>query len=96
MNPLHKIVIISLFIIPISVFSGQAEYDECILKYLKGVKLDIAAHTIKQACEENYNNPSFTSAKQQAYNKCLLEHLVGVESQQAVMDIHAACSRKYK
>ena len=74
----------------------QAEYDDCLLKHLKGAKLDIATHLIKQACYENYKKPTFTSDKSRAYNNCLLEHLVGVESMQAVMDIRTACDRKYK
>jgi len=76
--------------------AGQSEYDDCILKYLKGAKLDIAAHTIKQACIENYRNPGFTSKKKRAYNACILENLPGIESLQAVMEIKSACKRKYQ
>ena len=79
-----------------STIAGQAEYDDCILEYLKGAKLDVATHLIKQACDENYKNTSFTSAEQKAYNNCLLEHLPGVESLQAVMNIKSACSNKFK
>jgi len=94
----HLLVIIFICFLTIlkSASAGQAEYDDCILEYLKNAKLDVAIHLIKQACEENYKNPSFTSEKKRAYNNCLLEHLVGVESIQAVMDINAACGRKYK
>ena len=77
-------------------YAGQSEYDDCLLKYLKGAKLDIATHEIKQACEENYRNPSFTSEKKRAYNDCLLEHLVGVESLQAVMEIKSACDSRHQ
>ena len=97
MKYLRIIMVIYFFTISISTFAGQAEYDDCILKHLKGVKIDIATHTIKQACEQNYKKkPDFTSDKKRAYNNCLLEHLVGVESFQAVMDITAACGRKHK
>lgn len=94
----HPRTIIIIFFLAISAsgFAGQMEYDDCILKYLKNAKLDIATHIIKQACEENEKNPSFTSDKRRAYNNCLLEHLVGVESLQATMDITAACGSKYK
>jgi len=76
--------------------AGQAEYDDCILRHLKGAKTDVATHLIKQACEENYRNPGSTTGKKQEYNHCLLEHLVGVESVQAVMEIKSACGRKHK
>jgi hypothetical protein len=78
-----------------SIHAGQAEYDDCILKHLKGAKFDVAASLIKQACEENYRNPSFTSDKRRAYNSCLLEYLSGVESLQATMEIKSACNRKH-
>jgi len=85
-----KLLIVTLSIMLVTamlpVFAGQAEYDDCILKYLKGAKLDVAANLIKQACEENYRNPSFTSDKRRAYNKCLLEH---------PMEIRSACNRKH-
>lgn len=96
MKRLREIIIMLFVVIATSPFAGQAEYDNCILEHLKGTKLDIAAHIIKQACEENYKNPSFTSDKKRAYNNCLLEHLVEVESLQAVMDIRSACDSKYK
>ncbi len=76
--------------------AGQTEYDECILKYLKNAKLDVATHLIKSACNENYKSPNFTAEKRRPYNHCLLEHLTGVESIQAVMEIKAACGSKHK
>ena len=81
---------------PASLYAGQAEYDDCILKYLKNAKHDVATRFIKQACKENYKTPTFTSVKRKAYNNCLLEHLVGVESLDAVMEISGACNRKFK
>lgn len=92
----HLSVLTVMYFSAMSAFAGQAEYDDCILKHLKGAKLDIAVHTIKQACEENYKNPSFTSDKRRAYNECLLEHLLEVESLQATMEIKAACDSKYQ
>ncbi len=93
----HAPIIISILSVMLSVpvLAGQSEYDDCILKHLKGVKLDVAARVIKRACEENYGSPSFTSDKRRAYNNCLLEHLSGVESIQAMMDIKGACYRKH-
>ena len=92
--------LISFCILGLSVstptIAGQAEHDECLLEHLKGAKLDVATHLIRQACDENYKNPSFTSDKKRAYNNCILEHLVGIESIQAVMDIKAVCGRKHK
>lgn len=79
-----------------SVSAGQKEYDDCILKNLKGAKQDMATAAIKQACQENYLSSSFVADEQRAYNHCLLEHLPGVESFQAVMEIKSACDRKYK
>ncbi|MDH3451295.1 MAG: hypothetical protein OEN20_02665 [Gammaproteobacteria bacterium] len=76
--------------------AGQEEYDNCILQHLKGAKLDVAAHLIKQVCIDNYKTTGLSSHNRRAYNDCLLEHLVGVESVQATMDIKAACSSKYK
>ena len=86
---------ILVMVLTTSIHAGQAEYDDCILKYLKGAKLDVAANLIKQACEENYRNPSFTSDKRRLYNRCLLEYLTGVESLQATMEIRSACNRKH-
>ncbi len=90
-----KTISVLLLALATSVHAGQSEYDDCILKHLKGAKLDVTASLIKQACEENYRNPSFTSAKRRAYNGCLLEHLSGIESIQATMEIRSACSRKH-
>lgn len=93
---LRFMLILSLFVISTSTFAGQAEYDDCILEYLKGAKLDVATRAIRQACEENYNPPGLASNKNRAYNNCILEHLIGVESVQAVLEIKAACRRKHK
>jgi len=76
--------------------ADQTAYDDCILEHLKGAKLDVAAHLIKQACQANYRSTGFLSDGERAYNDCLLEYLVGVESRQAAMDIKAACGRKHK
>jgi len=96
MNNLKLVFTLILLSIPISTIAGQAEYDECILKHLKGAKLDMASITINQACKENYRNPGFTPKSRRAYNECLLEHLPGVESIQAAMLITAACKNKNK
>jgi hypothetical protein len=85
-----------LLMLPALALAGQAQYDDCILKYMKEAKLDVAVTIIKRACDENYRNSSFIPDKRKAYNACLLEHLVGVESLQAVMDIKAACNSKYQ
>lgn len=89
-------MMIVLLMFSASVFAGQDEYDECILKYLKGAKLDVATHLIMQACKENYQSPSFTSEKKKKYNECLLENLRGIESVPAVMEIKGVCDRKAK
>lgn len=92
-----KMFIFIIFILSsASVFAGQKEYDDCMLKHLKSAKVDVATHAIKQACYENYKKLSFTSKKQRAYNDCLLKHLPGVESLQAVIEIRSACDSKYK
>ena len=96
MKHLHVIFFIAFLAITNSVYSDQTEFDDCILEHLRGAKLDVATHVIKQACNENYKNSNITSDKKRAYNNCLLEHLVGVENLQAVMDIKAACSSKHK
>ena len=90
------IMTILALMLSIPVFAGQEEYDDCILQHLKGVKLDIVTHHIKQACYDNYKSPSFTNDKKKAYNECLLEHLPGVESVPAALEIKDACSRKSK
>jgi len=76
-------------------FAGQTEYNDCILKYLKGAKLDVAVNFITTACDENSKNSSFISKNRKAYNRCLLENLVGVDSFQAVMAISNACGSKH-
>lgn len=88
--------LISLLLVMFSFHAaaGQAEYDECILKYLQGAKNDVAVHLIIQACKENYKSQSFTSDNKKAVNQCYLDNLVGVESLPAVMEIKEACSRK--
>jgi len=94
----HSLIIIAVFLFAISTptVAGQLEYDNCILKSLKGAKLDLSTQLIKQACKESHKNPNATSAKKSAYNKCILKHLIGVESFQAVMEIRSSCSSKYK
>jgi len=77
-------------------YAGQNEYNDCILKYLKGAKLDVATNYIRMACKENSKKSSFISKNRRAYNGCLLEHLAGVESLQAVMEISNACGSKHK
>jgi len=89
-------MVIALLGLSSAVFADQSNYDDCLLKYLKNAKLDIAAHTIRMACDENYRNSSFTSKKRRAYNDCLLKHLPGVESTQAVIGLKSACQSKYQ
>jgi len=94
-HSLITIVVLGLTV-STSTIAGQTEYDDCILKNLKGAKLDLAAHLIKQACEKNYKSSTFTSDKNRAYYNCLLEHLIEVESIQAIMDIKTSCANKHK
>ena len=96
MKYLRITMIIFFLATPASTIAGQAQYDDCILDHLRNSKLDVVTHLIKQACQENYKDPGFTSDKKRAYNNCLLGHLVGVESIQAAMDLRAACDSKYK
>ena len=79
---------------PASVFEDP-EYDSCLLQYLSGAKLDFASVLIRQACDENYRDPAFTSDQERAYNKCLLDHLQDVESLNAALQIQGACDRKH-
>ena len=90
----YSIVAIALFILPVLAIAGQDEYDDCILKNLKEVKLDVVTHLIMQACRENYKSPSFTSEKKKAFNQCLLKNLPGIESVPAAMEIKEVCYRK--
>lgn len=75
--------------------AGQDDYNDCILKYLKGVKLDAAAELIRNACYENYASIFPPSEKVRKYNECLLEYLAGVESFRGAMEIRNACGGKY-
>ena len=93
---MKKIIPLLLLVFSLSVTAGQDEYDECILKHLKGAKIDVVSHLVMQACRENYKSPSFTSSKKKAFNECLLEHLPGVESVPAAMEIKDVCHRKSK
>ena len=93
---LQRICSVVLLLLPGLLHAGQSEYDDCLLKHLKNAKQDVATHLIRQACYENYMNPTFTPDKRKAYNNCLLTHLVGVESFDAVMEISSACGRKHQ
>jgi len=75
-------------------FAGNKEYNECLLTHLKNTKVDIAAHFIKEACEGNYLNPSFTFKKNKEYNECILKNLVGVRSFRAAIEIRNVCAAK--
>lgn len=79
---------------PASVFEDP-EYDACLLQYLTGAKLDFASQLIRQACDENYRDPAFTSDQDRAYNQCLLDHLQGIESLNAALEIQGACERRH-
>lgn len=83
-------------LLPHAALAEQAAYDDCILKYLKGAKVDYAAQLIRTACEENTKNASLLSKRRIDYNRCLLENLVGVESERAVFEIKRACSSKHE
>lgn len=96
MRYLYSIIILVSLTVFSLCYAGQAEHDDCILKYLKGAKLDVATDYIRIACEENSRSSGFISGKRKAYNNCLLENLVGVESFHAVMAISNACASKYK
>ena len=91
---MKKFVALVLMTFSLSVTAGQDEYDECILKHLKGAKIDVVTHLVMQACKENYKSPSFTNEKKKSFNECLLEHLPGVESVPAAMEIKDVCHRK--
>lgn len=79
---------------PASVFE-HPKYDSCLLRHLSGAKLDFASVLIRQACDENYRDPGFTSDQEKAYNECLLAHLQGVESLNAALQIQGACDRRH-
>lgn len=96
MRYLHIIFIVFGLMISTLSNAGQVEYDNCILKNLKGAKLDLATNFIKQACKENFKNSSFISKNRKKYNNCLLENLIGIESMQAVLAIKSACESQYK
>ena len=91
---LSSAIICSVF--SIQVIAGDLEFNDCILKHMKGAKVDEATYLIEKACHENYREVRFVPEKRRAFNECLLEHLIGVESIQAVSDINAACENKYK
>jgi hypothetical protein len=89
------ILITSLsFLFFLSASAGQEEYDACILKHMKQVKIDVVAHLVQQACKENYKSAAFTSEKKKIFNECILENLEEVESIPAAMEIKDACNRK--
>lgn len=87
------IIVIAIMFMSFTSFAGQNEYDQCVLKYLKGTKNDVVTQMIQQACQENYMSPDFTSDRKKAYNNCLLENLPGTESVSAAMEIRNACDR---
>ena len=89
-----SILFLSL-LFPAAGLAGQDEYDECILKHLKGARLNVAASLIRNACYENYGSIFTPSDEVRQYNECLLVHLVGVENFQAVMELRNACASKY-
>ena len=93
---MKKFFALVLMTYSLSAIAGQNEYDECILKHLKGAKIDVVSHLVMQACRDNYKSPSFTNEKKKAFNECLLEHLPGVESVPAAMEIKDVCNRKSK
>lgn len=78
----------------LGVTAGQEEYNECMLKYLKKAKVNLAARFITVACDENFRQPWFTLSKRKAYNECILENLPGVESTMAAAEIRSICTRK--
>jgi len=88
-------MLLLLALLSTTAVAGQDEYNDCILEYLKGAKLDVATDMIRNACYENYMGPFFPNDKRRRYNECLLEHLVAVESFRAVMEIRSACGGKY-
>lgn len=90
-----NVVTLLLSLLCTSAVAGQDEYNDCILEYLKGAKLDVAADMIRNACYENYMGPFYPNNKRRQYNECLLEHLVAVESFRAAMEIYSACGGKY-
>ncbi len=84
----------SLFLVT-SVSASEQENDLCLLKHLKGTKLDMVTHLIKQACFELHEKKGVSQRRNVEYNNCLLENLPGVESAQAVIEINSACSDLY-
>ena len=96
MKRLSLSAVIVTFAFSLPVVAGDLEFNDCILKHMKGAKVDEASYLIEQACHENYREVRFVPEKRRVFNECLLEHLFGVESVQAVSDINAACANKYK
>ncbi|MEZ5559518.1 MAG: VF_A0006 family four-cysteine protein [Pseudomonadales bacterium] len=73
----------------------QAAYDECLLEYLKGTRLDVASHLITTACRELHLDTSPSVTDRGAYNICILEHVPGTESAVAVLELREACRRRH-
>ncbi len=96
MKYLFLVLIFSGLFLVTFVSAGEQENDLCLLKHLKGTKIDTVTHLIKQACFELHEKKGRAQRHNIEYNNCLLENLPGVESTQAVIEINSACSDLYR
>jgi hypothetical protein len=66
-------------------------YDDCVLENMKGVKSDIAARAIRNACLSKSKSWSVL----ENYDSCVLENIKEVESDVAARGILRSCRNKY-
>jgi hypothetical protein len=95
---MRHLVVIIIFVITLTantIYAGQNEYDDCLLRHLVNAKVDVATQIMKRACKENFKDFSIALETRKEYNECLLKYLPGVESDDAVIEIQEVCKRKH-
>ena len=95
MKYIFVLIIFTISLTASTIFAGQDEYDDCLLKHLINAKVDVATQIMKRACKENFKDVTIYSDKRKEYNECLLKYLSGVESGDAVIEIQEVCKRKH-
>ncbi len=95
MRHLFVIMIFAILLSVNTIYAGQSEYDDCLLKHLINSKVDVATQLMIGACRENYKELTMLSEKRKKYNECLLEYLPGMENSDAVIEIQNVCTRKH-
>ena len=79
---------------------GPDDYDECILKHMKGVNGRRAAGVVHRSCRNKFPDDSESRDRSgwfgsDDYDECILKYMKGVNGRHPTGLVHRSCRNKF-